>query len=466
MSTSDAPAGRDEVTTRTEASREQARAHFWPHSRPSGNVARDSGVRLVTRGEGVWVFDADGERWFDTLSGLWLVNIGHGRREVADAVHAQMLELGFSPNDTVSPVTAALAARLAALSPDPGTRAYFVSGGSEAVETALKLAKHFHRVNGEPGRWKVLSRRGSYHGSTLACTSLGRGGGAGESVPDQFGPLVPGNIHVAQPAPYRCHLCAGAGGCNLECARDVQRAIEHEGLATVAAFIGEPISAAAGIHVPHPEYWPTVREICDRTGVLLICDEVITGFGRTGRLFATEHWDVAPDLRTVAKGLTSGYLPMGGVLAGSRIADAFTGDGPVFPHLVTFGGNPPASAAAMANLDILLGEGLVDRSAELGPYLLERLQTLREHRIVGDVRGGLGLFAALELVQDRHSKARFAKSAKLDAVAVRAMRRHGMLGRAGDIIPVAPPLCITRDEIDEAVSRLDRVLSDIENELG
>lgn len=446
--------------------RAQASRHFWPHAKPTGDMSMETGVQVVTGAHGVWVDDADGNTWFDTLSGLWLVNIGHGRREIADAVHAQMLELSFSPNDTVSPVTAALSARLAALSSDPDTRTYFVSGGSEAVETALKLAKQYHRVNGEPTRWKVLSRRGSYHGSTLACTSLGRGGGAGQSVPVDFGPLVPGNVHVAQPDEYRCHFCRDNGGCNLQCAKDVERAIDHEGAQSVAAFIGEPVSAAAGIHVPHPEYWPMIRDICDRTGVLMICDEVITGFARTGKLFATEHWDVTPDIRTVAKALTSGYFPIGGVMASGKISAAFEAAGATFAHLVTFGGNPPASAAAHANLDIMLNEGMVERSAKMGTLLFERLQRLRSHAIVGDVRGGLGLLAALELVQDRDTRERFPKSAKIDQVAVSAMRRHGMLGRAGNVIPLAPPLCITEDEIDDCIDRLDRVLTDIARELG
>ena len=446
--------------------RRKAAEHFWPHSTHSRNTPKETGLQVVTGGSGVWVDDIDGERWFDTLSGLWLVNIGHGRREIADAVHEQMLALSFSPNDTVSPVTAKLAARLAALSSDKQTRTYFVSGGSEAVETALKLAKNYHRVNGEPGRWKVLSRRGSYHGSTLACTSLGRGGGDGASVPAQFGPLVPGNIHVAQPNAYRCAYCQDVGACNLQCAKDVERAIEHEGPGTVAAFIAEPISVASGIHVPHPEYWPTIRAICDRHGVLLICDEVITGFGRTGKLFATEHWGITPDIRTIAKALSSGYLPIGGVMASGEISAAFDRQGTApFQHLMTFGGNPPACAAAMANLDIMLDEGLVENSARLGDYFYEQLQSLRSHRIVGDVRGGMGLLCAVELVKDRETQERFPKSANLGDLAVKTMRKHRMLGRAGDVIPIAPPLCITRDEVDDAVHRLDLVIGELEGQL-
>jgi adenosylmethionine-8-amino-7-oxononanoate aminotransferase len=427
-------------------------------------MSRDTGLQLVTSARGVFVEDADGEQWFDTLSGLWLVNIGHGRREIADAVYQQMQAISFSPNDTVSPATANLAARLAALSSDQRSRSYFVSGGSEAVETALKLSKNYHRLNGEPTRWKVISRRGSYHGSTLACTSLGRGAD-GQSVPAEFGPLVPGNIHITTPNRYRCHYCSKHNACSMECARDLERAIQHEGAGTVAAFIGEPVSAASGIHMPHPEYWPTVREICDRHGVVMICDEVITGFGRTGKMFATEHWDVTPDIRTVAKGLTSGYFPIGAAIASGKLADVFTEHDATFAHLVTFGGNPPASAAALANLDILEGECMVQNSAEMGSYLFERMQSLRDHAIVGDLRGGTGLFAAIELVKDRATGERFPASAKLSAHATRAMRQHRMLGRAGDVIPVAPPLCITRDEVDHAVTQLHGVLSQIEGEL-
>ncbi len=445
--------------------RHQAEDYFWPHGRIAGNVSKESGLQIVTGGTGVWVEDADGERWFDTLSGLWLVNIGHGRKEIADAVYQQMLSISYSPHDTVSPVTAQLSAKLAALSSDQRSRSYFVSGGSEAVETALKMAKHYHLQNGEPTRWKVISRRGSYHGSTLACTSLGRGFD-GRSVPGEYGPLVPGNIHVSTPNTYRCHFCEGPKGCNLQCARDVERAITHEGANTVAAFIAEPISAASGIHLPHPDYWPLIREICDRHGVILICDEVITGFGRTGKMFATEHWDVSADIRVVAKGLTSGYLPIGAAIASHKVADAFIGEGnSAFSHLITFGGNPPACAAALANLEIMQREAMVENSAQMGEYMLDEMQALRKHPIVGDVRGGMGLLCALEIVKNKDTRERFPVTAKLTEKATRAMRRHNMLGRAGDVIPVAPPLCINRDEVDHVVVQLDQVLTELESEL-
>lgn len=446
--------------------REQAEMNFWPHGRTTGDMSKETGLQVVNKGTGVWVEDVDGERWFDTLSALWLVNIGHGRTEIAEAVYEQMKAISFTPHDTVSPVTASLSARLADLNGDPNTRTYFVSSGSEANEAALKIAKNYHYVSGDKLRNKVISRRGSYHGSTLACTSLGRGGLTGESVPTAFGQLMPGNVHVAQPDSYRGHGSAAGSGSGAVWADELEQAILHEGPETVAAFIGEPISCGAGVHLPPSDYWPRVREICDRYGVVMIVDEVITGWGRTGKLFATEHWGVQPDIRTVAKALTGGYLPIGAALVSGKLSDAFTATaGSPFAHLSTFGGNPPVCAAAMANLDILLGEGMVENSAAMGEYLHERLQSLRSHPIVGDIRGGMGVLGAIELVKNRDTKERFPKSANLGTVATRMMRKHRMLGRAAAVIPIAPPLCITRDEIDHAVGQLDKVLTDIAAEL-
>ena len=206
------------------------------------------------------------------------------------------------------------------------------------------MSRKFHKNNGEPGRFKFIARRGGYHGATFMNMSLGGGGVAAGS---DYGPLMPYTVNIAQPGEYRCRLCRGMSACDLECARDLEIAIQNEGPSSVAAFIAEPISVASGVHVPHPEYWPTIREICDKYGVLLICDEVITGFGRTGKWFATEHWGIKPDIFTVAKALTSGYLPIGAAVASKHVADAFIGDASTtFRHLITFGGNPPPAPRA------------------------------------------------------------------------------------------------------------------------
>ena len=440
---------------RIEELKQQAADHFWPHNNPAGNMDED-GIKLVQSGKGVWVEDVEGAQWFDTMAGMWLKNIGHGRKEVADAVYNQMLDISYTPGGTVSPATAELSARIASLAPDKEARTYFVSGGSEAVETAIKMAKQYHKNNGEPTRWKVISRRGSYHGATHACMSLG---GGGVSAPIHFGPLMPGNIHIANPDSYRNN------GGDLQSARELEIAIQHEGPSTVAAFIGEPISAAAGIHVPHPEYWPTIREICDKYGVIMICDEVITGFGRTGKMFATEQWGIKPDIFTVAKALTSGYIPIGAAIASKKVSEAFMGDDSQFRHLITFGGNPVACAAALANLDIMEGEGMVENSAEMGTYMYEQLQTLYEHPIVGDVRGGMGLLCAVELVKDRDTKESFPAEAKLADKLGPLMNEHNLLGRPGNSIYLAPPLCITRDEVDHVVSQVDSVITKLEAQL-
>ena len=443
--------------------KELASAHFWPHFRQAGDMSEETGVRLVTKAQGVWVEDAEGKQWFDTLAGMWLKNIGHGRKEIAKAVYKQMQDISYSPGGTVTPTTVKLASKVASLSPDSASRVYFVSGGSEAVETSLKMAKKYHVNNGEPTRYKVISRKGSYHGATHASISLGGGGGA---APADYGPLMPGNVHVAHPDVYRCAFCKDRGGCNLECARDVERAIEHEGPSTVAAFIGEPISVSAGVHIPHPEYWPTIREICDRYGVLMIYDEVITGFGRTGRMFASEHWGITPDIFTVAKALTSGYLPIGAAVATKKVADAFIGDeSATFRHLITFGGNPASCAAGLANLEIMENEGLVTNSDKMGLYLFDQLQALSEYRIVGDIRGGKGLLCAVELVMDRDTKERFPEKAGLRKKVESVMTRHGLLGRGGDVIFMAPPLCITREEVDHLVTQMREIIGEVQTAL-
>jgi adenosylmethionine-8-amino-7-oxononanoate aminotransferase len=442
---------------------ELGEAHFWPHARMAGDLSSPGSTKIVTRGAGVWVYDQAGRRYFDTLSGMWLSNIGHGRREVADAVHAQICQLAYAPDGTVHPTTLQLAARVAGLSPDPASRVFFVSGGSEAVETALKMAKKFHRNRGDAGRYKFISRRGSYHGATHGCLSLG---GGGSNTGAEYGPLPYGGVRVQGPDQYRNPFGGTDGRGDLECAREIERAILNEGPDTVAAVIGEPISAAAGVHLPHPGYWPLVREICDRYGVLLICDEVITGFGRTGRMFATEHWGVVPDITVVAKALTSGYVPIGAAIATKNVADAFMGPArAAFNHRITFGGNPVSCAAGLANLRILQREDLVRNAAHMGDYLFGRLQELYRYDIVGQVRGGMGLICAVEIVANRTTKELFPKEARLASRAGRLMERHGLVGRAGDIFFLAPPLCVTRSEVDFLVSQLDAVIAELQADL-
>ena len=439
--------------------KQKASENFWPHARHTKDMFNEVGLQFVSSAKGVWVDDVSGNRWFDTLAGMFLVNIGHGRKEIAEAVYSQMSQISYSPGGTVTPVTAELTHRVAQLSPDKKSRVYLVSGGSEAVESALKISKNYQLNVGEPRRWKVISRRRSYHGTTHAAMSLG---GGGINALQKYGPLMPGNIHIEQTDSYRGACCSKPGGCTLDCARDLERAILHEDPSTIAAFIAEPISQSAGIHIPHPEYWPTIREICDKYGIVLICDEVINAWGRTGTMFATEHWGIKPDITTSAKGLTSGYLPIGVAIASPKIASAFDKDeSSTFSHLITFGGNPAACAAAMANLDIMENENMLENSTAMGTYLYDQLQTLTTHQIVGDVRGGLGLLASIELVKNKETKERLDKNTirRANEIAI----KHNILGRVTDFIPISPPLCINKDEIDYFISQMDSILTEVES---
>jgi adenosylmethionine-8-amino-7-oxononanoate aminotransferase len=357
-----------------------------------------------------------------------------------------------------------LAAKVASIAPDKDSRIFFVSGGSEAVETAMKMARKFHRNNGQPSRFKLIARNGSYHGSTFLDMSLGGGGVAN---PADFAPLMPYVYNISQPGEYNCHFCKDNSGCDLACARELERTILQEGSDTVAAFLGEPISVSSGVHIPHPDYWPTIREICDKYGVLLVCDEVITGFGRTGKWFATEHWGIKPDITTVAKALTSGYQPIGAAIASKAVADSFIGDpSATFKHLITFGGNPAACAAGLVNLEIMEREDLIGNSERMGTYLYERLQDFYEHPIVGEVRGGMGLLAAVQLVKDKDTRERFPAEAGLVQKATESMNKRGILTRImGDSLHIAPPLSITKDEVDHLVESLEGVVTDLQDSL-
>ncbi len=438
--------------------KEMALNYFWPHSQQVADFEKEDGLHVMADGEGCWVEDTEGRKYIDVLSGMWLKNIGYGRKEIAEAVYQQMQTITYSPENTTNVPALQLSKRLAGLSRDKESRAFLVSGGSEAVESALKMAKAYHKNRGEAGRYKVISRQNSYHGATFALMSLG-----GYPGTSGFGPLVPGNIHVPTPDHYGSQ--SGIG--DVESAKEIERAILHEGPETVAAVIGEPISTSK-MAVPHPEYWPTVREICDKYGVLLIVDEVITGFGRTGKMFASEHWDLQPDIMTMAKGLSSGYLPIGAAVARKSVADEFIGgEDKTFKHLFTFGGNPVSCAASMANLDILENEGLIENSAAMGTYLHEQLQTLYEHPIVGEVRGGLGLLAGVEIVKDRDTKEKFAEDSGLGQLLTEGFLKHQILTRQrGNLIFLSPPLCITKDEVDFIVSNLSEILGEVSEKLA
>jgi adenosylmethionine-8-amino-7-oxononanoate aminotransferase len=437
--------------------------HVWLHASPWQALTTCSDRRLLVSGHGCTVVDVHGRTYLDALSGLWLVNVGHGRSAIAEAMaqQAQTLAYASASRATTLP-TIQLATLLARLTPGDLSTVLFSSGGSEAVESALKITRQYHTLRGEPERYKVIARRGSYHGATYGAMSAS---GAPQSVDPYYSPLVPGAFTVSAPYCYRCDYRKTYPACEVYCVDAIEDLIVYENPRTVAAVIAEPISAACGVVVPPPEYFPRLREICDQHGVLLIFDEIITGFGRTGKMFAAEHWGVVPDIMTLAKGLSSGYAPIGATICRAHIARQFDGaKGKALAHLLTFGGQAVACAAALANLDILVQENLVDNAAQQGRYLLSQLQELAtRHPTVGDVRG-LGLLCALELVKDRRTKEPFAAEGPESTRLLEILADLGMLTRADTNLYLAPPLCIQRHEVDHLVAMVDAGLTRFERE--
>ncbi len=446
-----------------EAVFQAAADHVWLHASPWQALTTCDDRRLLVSGHGCTVVDVHGRAYLDALSGLWLVNVGHGRSAIAEAMarQAQTLAYASASRATTLP-TIQLATLLARLTPGDLSTVLFSSGGSEAVESALKITRQYHALRGEPERYKVIARRGSYHGATYGAMSVS---GAPQSVDPYYSPLVPGAYTVSAPYCYRCDYRKTYPACEVYCVDAIEDLIIYENPRTVAAVIAEPVSAACGVVVPPAEYFPRLRDICDRHGVLLIFDEIITGFGRTGKMFAAEHWGVVPDIMTLAKGLSSGYAPIAATICRAHIAQQFnSAQGKALAHLLTFGGQAVACAAALANLDILVQESLVDNAAQQGQYLLSQLQQVAtRHPTVGDVRG-LGLLCALELVKDRRTKEPFAAEGPESMRLLEILAELGMLTRADTNLYLAPPLCIQRHEVDRLVAMVDTGLTRFEQE--
>jgi adenosylmethionine-8-amino-7-oxononanoate aminotransferase len=426
--------------------------HFAPLGGPDGDAP------IIVRGEGCQVWDDDGRRYLDGLSSLFCVNAGHGRGELGDAAAAQARELGYATTwGSAHPRAIELAERVAGLAPAGLERVFFTSGGSESVESALKLARAYHRALGEPGRTKIIARELAYHGTTMGALSL-----TGlESIRTDFAPLVPGVTHV--PATWSYGLPAGADP--LAPAHAIEAAIVAEGPATVAAVILEPVQNSGGCLVPPAGYFDEVRAICDRHGVLLISDDTICSWGRLGTWFGAQRFGYVPDIITTAKGLTSAYAPMGAMIVSDRVAEPFTSGETVFAHGLTFGGHPIAAAVALRNLDILEEEDLLGRVRAHESELQATLDGLRELPLVGDVRGA-GYFWGIELVRDASAARRYepGEARHLVAWLGTALFGAGLLCRAADrgypVIQLAPPLIAGPEEFAEIEDVLRRVLSE------
>ncbi len=426
--------------------------------RTSEKVMRGS-APIITRGDGVHIYDQNGKRYLDLTSGNTRpVHVGYGRQEIAQAVYDQMLELPYFTTVGFGNLPSSkLADVLAEITPESINRFMFVCDGSEAVEAAIKLARQHHFYRGEERRHKIISRRGAYHGTTGGAL---RALGTVLDMRQIMEPLTPGTIFVESPYCYRCPLHLNYPSCNIACARDIERVIEFEDPAQVSAFIGEPIQQGFGAYRPPKEYWDIVREICDRHSVLLIIDEVICGFGRTGKWFGVQHFDIEPDIITMAKGISSGYVPLGGVGCTDRVKEPID----TFQHIHTYGNHPVACVAALKNLEIIKRENLIQRSAEMGEYFLKRLKGLEHHAIVGEVRG-TGLWTAIDLTVDKKTKAPFPPSG-LDSLILRGREKGVILKTMGRALEFAPPLTISREQIDDGIEIVDECLEEEERAMG
>ncbi|OAJ52053.1 hypothetical protein A6V36_18180 [Paraburkholderia ginsengiterrae] len=428
---------------------QQRQKRFW-HPMSSAAAGHSTPTVVIARGDGNYVFDVEGNRMLDGVGGLWNVNVGHNRPEVKAAIARQMDELSYYQtfDGVAHPRVYDLADRLCAMfEQEDMQRVMFGSGGSDACETALKMARQYWVAAGEPSRTKFLSLRNGYHGVHMGGTSVGGNG----VYHYNHGPLLPGCVLLDTPWLYRNPWgCEDAEELVAHCIRQLEETIAFHGPQTIAAFIAEPVQGAGGLIVPPATYWRRVREVCDRSGILLIADEVVTGFGRTGNMLGSRGWGVAPDILCLAKGISAGYVPLGATMYNGRIAQAIeTGSG--FSHMVmhgyTYSGHPLACAASLAVLDIVESENLPANAGSVGQHLLEQLLPLkREFETVGDVRGK-GLMLALDLVTDKASRTPLNPMEGFAARVADAARKRGVLVRAiANKVVMSPPLTLTLDE--------------------
>jgi len=458
------PGGAEEPHDYDTAALQQEDSAHYLHPFTDHKALAAHGARVIVRGEGIYIWDSEGKRILDGMSGLWCVNVGYGRKELADAAYRQMLELPFYNSffNTVNVPAIKLASALVELAPPGFAHVFYADSGSEANDTVVRMVRRYWDIEGQSQRKVIISRHNAYHGSTVAAASLGgmKGMHAQGDLP------IPNIVHIEQPYHF-----ANGGRLPIEeygivAARRLEEKILELGPERVAAFIGEPVQGAGGVIIPPSTYWPEVQRICDQYGVLLVSDEVICGFGRLGHWFGAQRMGARPDLMTFAKGVTSGYVPLGGVLVGERVARALIERGGEFHHGFTYSGHPVACAVALENLAILQRERLVDKVREdTGPYLQQRFEALADHPLVG-LAETCGLVAGLVLVKRKNPVQTFAEDLGVGMICRGYMFRNGVIMRAvGDRMIIAPPLVITRTQIDEMIGLirgcLDQTLDDL-----
>ncbi|MBA3449607.1 MAG: aspartate aminotransferase family protein [Chloroflexia bacterium] len=414
---------------------------------------RDHGPLVMVRGEDVFLWDSDGKRYIDAFSGLWNVNVGHGRAELADAAAAQIHEVAFVPNffGLASPPPIELATRLAELFPGSLNHFQFTSGGAESNETALKIARYYWWLKGRPEKVTILSRHMAYHGiamGALAATGI-------PTYHEGFGPRMPGFVHLTPPYQYRHGADMSEDEFVASLVRELEETIAREGAETIAAMIGEPVQGAGGVVVPPQGYWAAIAPVLKEHDILLIFDEVICGFGRTGTMFGMQQYGVTPDIVSFAKGITSGYIPLGGVGVSDEIWDTLSTPDRMFMHGFTYSGHPVACAVALPNIEIIERERLPENAGRAGEYLLGALHDrLDDHPHVGNVRGK-GLMLFVELVADKTSKAKLDPARNIGGKLTAATRARGIIVRpVNDGIAISPPLTIQQPELDEIASAI------------
>ena len=437
--------------------------HLWPVDRVYNDFASADGFTIFTEGEGCRITDITGQKYIDCFGAIMAGNVGYGQKEIADAVYEQMCKFHFAPDHEPSIPKIKLAKKLADITPGSLSKVLFGLGGTDSIETAMKVAWKYHKICNFSNRYKIIGGY-TYHGSTFGAMSTGW------RPPlftwEDYPPLMPGMVHVASPYCPICDFGLKYPGCELACAKQVERVIQMEWPDTVEAFLDVPIPSSA--FIPPIEYWQTIRSICDKYGILLIFDCVQSGFGRFGKWFACENYDIVPDIMVLAKALTGGYLPMSAAIVRKEVAQKFEGGPEVaLKHSYTFEGHPVACAAALANIEIMEREDLIENSKNMGLYLFEQLQLLNKYEIVSEIRGGLGLNCRVELFKDKKTKEQFSpkENAKVTRMLAKEMMSAGLFGLFVNPIPIIPPLIITKSGIDEIVNGFDRVLGEIQKEI-
>ncbi|MBC7483817.1 MAG: aspartate aminotransferase family protein [Rhizobacter sp.] len=442
---------------RSTADWQAADAAHYLHPFTDFKSLASKGSRVMTRADNIFVWDSEGNKILDAMSGLWCVNVGYGQKELIDAATRQLTELPFYNSffQTATKPAIELAELLSEISPPQFKHVFFSGSGSEGNDTVVRMVRRYWDVLGQPERTVIISRRNAYHGSTMAGASLGGMSG----MHAQGGLPIPGITHIEQPFWFELGQGMGRDEFGVKAAGWLEAKILEIGADKVAAFIGEPVQGAGGVIVPPETYWPEIQRICDRYGILLVSDEVICGFGRTGHWFGCERFGFKPDLMTFAKGVTSGYIPLGGVMVGERIASVLIEQGGEFNHGYTYSGHPVACAVALANIRLIQREGLVEKVHDvLGPYLAEQFATLASHPLVGEVQT-CGLMGAVQMVRDKAAAKTFDSNLEIGMLCRSHCFANGLIMRAvGDRMIIAPPLVITRDQIDEMMALIRRCL--------